>query len=318
MDALAERYEAGKLYLQRPVNEILPPSLLLCIIPPLPPLRYIAVSFLLGCLLLLRVWWVLPTRQGRTQQQDPKMISNDKCTVAVFLGSGGHTTELLQLVSALPTERYCRRIYLVSSGDRFSLEKANDLERRLSTSTASPDNPQQSKVIRIPRARKVHQSFLTTPFSLARSIAFCIDHVALRPILGRVLGSSDVEARSDGILADVILMNGPGTCVPIVAAVYLLRVSAHKCQSLVQNCLISNVTDADASLSALLQILGLRSPKLIYIESFARVKSFSLTAKLIRPFVDRFVLQWPRDASNVTPEMRARATSNTVYSGWLV
>ncbi len=91
----------------------------------------------------------------------------------------------------------------------------------------SPDKSQQSKVIRIPRARKVHQSFLTTPFSLARSIAFCIDHVALRPIFRRVLGSPDVEARSDGILADVILMNGPGTCVPIVAAVYLLRVSAH-------------------------------------------------------------------------------------------
>ncbi len=93
MDALAERYEAGKLYLQRPVNEILPPSLLLYLIPPLPPLRYVAVSFVLGCLLLLRVWWVLPIRKGRAQQRDPKRTSNDACTVGVFLGSGGHTTE---------------------------------------------------------------------------------------------------------------------------------------------------------------------------------------------------------------------------------
>ncbi|EST09223.1 Oligosaccharide biosynthesis protein Alg14-like protein [Kalmanozyma brasiliensis GHG001] len=283
MDRLAERYEAGKLYIQRPINEILPPSLLLYLIPPLPPLRYIAITFLLGCLLLLRVWWVLPIRKGRKQQQtDLKKTASDKCTVGVFLGSGGHTTELLQLVSALPTDRYTRRIYLVSSGDRFSLEKANELERKLSSSTASSDKPQPSpasKVIRIPRAREVHQSFLTTPFSLTRSIAFCIDHVALRPL---------VRSQTDGVLADVILMNGPGTCVPIVAAVYLLR------------------------------ILGRRSPKLVYVESFARVKSFSLTAKLIRPFVDRFILQWPRDASKVTQEARAKATSNTFYSGWLV
>lgn len=220
MDRLAERYDAGKLYIQRPINEILPPSLLLHLIPPLPPLRYIAISFLLGCLVLLRIWWVLPVRKVQNPQQTGlKRASSDNCTVGVFLGSGGHTTELLQLVSALPTGRYTRRIYLVSSGDRFSLEKANELERKLSASTASSDKPQPSsasKVIRIPRARRVHQSFLTTPFSLARSIAFCIDHVALRPLIRR---------HANGVLADVILMNGPGTCVPIVAAVYLLRVS---------------------------------------------------------------------------------------------
>ena len=35
------------------------------------------------------------------------------------------------------------------------------------------------------------------------------------------------------------------------------------------------------------KILGLPSPTIIYIESFARVQSLSLTGKLLRPFVDR-------------------------------
>jgi len=31
----------------------------------------------------------------------------------------------------------------------------------------------------------------------------------------------------------------------------------------------------------------------IYVESFARVKSLSLSGKLLRFLVDRFVVQWP-------------------------
>ncbi|CBQ69363.1 conserved hypothetical protein [Sporisorium reilianum SRZ2] len=290
MDDLAQRYEAAKLHLQRPINEVLPPRLLLHLIPPLPPLRYVVSVLALALLLLLRIWWILPARKSRLSKQPAETKGRGTqrgCTVAVFLGSGGHTTELLQLVSALPTDRYSQRIYLVSSGDRFSLEKAKELEGRLASTVDKRSDSSTAQVIQIPRARKVHQSFLTTPLTLAGSIAFCVDRVALRPLLQRLSQSTGGKG-SHGLLADVILMNGPGTCVPIVASVYLLR------------------------------ILALRSPKLVYVESFARVKSLSLTAKLIRPFVDRFVLQWPRDASAVPPPTRAKATANTVYSGWLV
>ena len=33
--------------------------------------------------------------------------------------------------------------------------------------------------------------------------------------------------------------------------------------------------------------------EIIYIESFARVYNLSLTGKLLYPFVDRFLVQWP-------------------------
>lgn len=222
MDEIAAKYQAGKLYLQRPINEILPPSLVLYLIPPLPSLGLVLILLAISLLLLLRLWSVLPARNTRRPQRNSddsaKFDNPSHHTVAVFLGSGGHTTELLQLVSALATARYVQRIYLVSSGDRFSLEKAKDLERRLSST--SSDKP-SAKVIQIPRARKVHQSFLTTPLTLARSIAFCLDHVALRPLVRR----ASKHGGGKGILAHVILMNGPATCVPIVAAVYVLRVS---------------------------------------------------------------------------------------------
>jgi hypothetical protein len=44
------------------------------------------------------------------------------------------------------------------------------------------------------------------------------------------------------------------------------------------------------------QILGLRHTKIIYVESFARVKSLSLSAKLLRHVVDTFIVQWPEAA----------------------
>ncbi|KAI9143445.1 oligosaccharide biosynthesis protein Alg14-like protein, partial [Paraphysoderma sedebokerense] len=62
----------------------------------------------------------------------------------------------------------------------------------------------------------------------------------------------------------LILCNGPGTCVPICMAAYIQRFRS---------------TDA---------------PYLMYIESFARVRSLSLSGKLLYRFVDRFVVQWPQ------------------------
>ncbi len=38
------------------------------------------------------------------------------------------------------------------------------------------------------------------------------------------------------------------------------------------------------------KFMGFPSPKLIYVESFARVNSLSLSGKLLRPFVDKCVM----------------------------
>lgn len=68
-----------------------------------------------------------------------------QCKLAVFLGSGklflvnghspgsdpligGHTSEALQMVSALDFSKYTPRTYIISEGDHLSAQKAKDLE----------------------------------------------------------------------------------------------------------------------------------------------------------------------------------------------
>jgi beta-1,4-N-acetylglucosaminyltransferase len=45
-------------------------------------------------------------------------------------------------------------------------------------------------------------------------------------------------------------------------------------------------------------LLGIKKIEIIYIESFARVDTLSLTGRLLYPFVDRFLVQWP-ELSNI-------------------
>ena len=115
----------------------------------------------------------------------------------------------------------------------------------------------------IPRARRVHQPLLTTPFSAAFSLAASIWHVTLAPIL------------SGSQVYDVLLLNGPGTCFVLCMAAYTNRV----------RCFLSRADYVGTDVS--FKILGLKSPKLIYVESFARVRHLSLSGKMLRPLVDR-------------------------------
>ena len=63
---------------------------------------------------------------------------------------------------------------------------------------------------------------------------------------------------------DVIISNGPGTALPIVLLSVLVQ-SLYMCPRTV----------------------------LMFCESFCRVKSVSLTGRILYPFVDSFILQWP-------------------------
>ena len=58
---------------------------------------------------------------------------------------------------------------------------------------------------------------------------------------------------------ELLICNGPGTCLPLCL-----------CAKVTTNCVI------------------------IYVESFCRVDSLSLTGKLLYPFTDHFIVQWPQ------------------------
>ncbi|KAJ3340105.1 hypothetical protein HDU83_007255 [Entophlyctis luteolus] len=131
--------------------------------------------------------------------------------VLVVLGSGGHSAEMRAILShalsalAPHAARITRRVYLAADSDSLSLEQARTFE----DSIASAQNPHltnNSSFVSIPRARAVGQSWLSSILSafIATLHAFFV-WFAFWP--------------------DVILCNGPGTCVPICLASLLCRVS---------------------------------------------------------------------------------------------
>jgi UDP-N-acetylglucosamine:LPS N-acetylglucosamine transferase len=63
---------------------------------------------------------------------------------------------------------------------------------------------------------------------------------------------------------DVVLANGPGTCVPILLAAFFVR------------------------------LVGIKEIKLVLSESYACVNHLSLTSRIMYPFVDLFTVQWPQ------------------------
>lgn len=79
-------------------------------------------------------------------------------------------------------------------------------------------------LLTIPRARRVHQSLLSTPPTALRSLVTCLYHLMVRP---RKSGGRST-------FADVLLLNGPGTCLMLCIAVYVnkvgLRNSAFLCE----------------------------------------------------------------------------------------
>ncbi|KAH6910381.1 UDP-N-acetylglucosamine transferase subunit ALG14 [Coprinopsis sp. MPI-PUGE-AT-0042] len=199
-----------------------------------------AVLKALATLLCIVVWRVYTILPPRVFQKPPQRKHDETCTLAVFLGSGGHTTEAMIMLSAIDPKRYRPRHYFVSEGDTLSVRKALELEETFGRSSSD------FRTTIIPRARRVHQSFLTAPFTALISLASCIYYMTLEPLL-------DKKTK----FTDVLVVNGPGTCLMLCLAVFINK------------------------------FIGLPAPTIIYVESFARVSSLSITGKLIRPLADR-------------------------------
>ncbi|KAF9507999.1 glycosyltransferase family 1 protein [Hydnum rufescens UP504] len=173
----------------------------------------------------LRVYTILP-KEGRSARRNAKRRPVDTCSLAVFLGSGGHTGEAILLLSSLDFTRYTPRTYIISEGTHLAPRKLSTLK------------PADMRTIPIMEITQLYSSLVP-----------------------------DVPALRRQPFADVLILNGPGT------------------------------------------FPRLPSPRLIYVESFARVKKLSLSGKLLRPFVDRFLSQWP---APIQDRGRGECT------GWLV
>lgn len=197
------------------------------------------LSILLVLVILLRVFYLMhKITTGHTKVNDG--ARNRPAKMLVCVGSGGHTTEILSLVGSLDLDKYSPRYYVLANTDNVSTFKVHNLEN----SKSSELEPKDYHILEIPRSRIVHQSYFTSIFTTLYSLIHCV------PLMIR-------------IRPDLILCNGPGTCVPVCIIAFLLK-AAFICDT-----------------------------RIVFIESFCRTKTFSLTGKILIYFADNVLVQWP-------------------------
>ncbi|KAJ9215796.1 hypothetical protein DTO166G4_2633 [Paecilomyces variotii] len=238
----------------------------------------------------------------------------------VVLGSGGHTTEMFSMLRCMPLDPaiYTYRTYVVSSGDSFSARKALEFEEELE-GTGHHDHADGEKhdddasslqsdsyiIITVPRARRVHQSFLTAPFSTLQCFWAC-----LQVLRGAHPDQRSFKRKAASTYPDLILTNGPATAVCVILAAKLLRLLNYTFPRRSRS-LQSPSGQCVGSESKELSPAPLRT---IFVESWARVTTLSLSGKILLPFVDRFLVQWPALAGR-----RAwKGMRETQYVGTLV
>ncbi|CCX06833.1 Similar to UDP-N-acetylglucosamine transferase subunit ALG14; acc. no. Q6CF02 [Pyronema omphalodes CBS 100304] len=160
----------------------------------------------------------------------------------ILLGSGGHTAEMLLLLKSVPAAQLqsFKRTYVVTSGDALSVQKAAGFEQSLAT------EPKNCIIRIVPRARRVGQSWLSTPWDCVLCLVACM------------------KAFVEGGIPDIVICNGPGSAVLMVLVALGCR------------------------------FIGVAGTRTIYVESFARTKTLSLSGNILYPLVDRFFVQWPK------------------------
>lgn len=245
----------------------------------------ILLTLTITSLAAYRLYTILQPRSKPNKQSPPQRKRGERTHLLIVLGSGGHTAEMLSMLSratseSTPSHRlnwsdYQFRTWVVGAGDSISAQRAKDFETSLAVKAKA--ETAGAVISTVPRARKIHQPILTTPFSSLRCLLACC--VVLYQ-----------HSRTERGFPDLILCNGPATATILIFASLLLRFfDAGGCQ---------------------------REGKMrtVYVESWARVKRLSLSGRLLVWVVDRFLVQWPQ----LLEEGTGRAAGRGEYLGVLV
>ncbi|CAD7930062.1 unnamed protein product [Amoebophrya sp. A25] len=203
-----------------------------------------------------------------------RLPQQKKRCVAV-LGSGGHSSELLQLIEgwdmydfvfiAADSDPYCHKILerngfkidertgSRSAAPAHHVENQKGSRTRESGSTGSATGARKCSLFLIQRSRHVGEGWVSSLVHTLQACAQCVNLVRRERLIRD---------------ADLLLVNGPGVCVPVVFGMLLSELLGWR-----------GTTFASHA-------------RLVFVESFARVRSISMTGRILQPWVDRFVVQW--------------------------
>jgi len=157
-------------------------------------------------------------------------VSAKSYKTAIVLGSGGHTTEMIRLLGGLELDKFSPRQYIVADSDKMSIQKIKEFEKSTVGSYT---------IDTLYRSRKVGQNYLSSIFTTLIAIVCAI------PLIFR-------------LKPELLLVNGPGTCIPCCLVAWLLR------------------------------------SRIIFVESVCRVKSLSLSGQILYrlKLTETFFVQW--------------------------
>ncbi|PLB46937.1 oligosaccharide biosynthesis protein Alg14 like protein [Aspergillus steynii IBT 23096] len=255
-------------------------------VSPLPPAP-LALALLLGglgCLFILLARHVLP--RALSSVVPPWRARHTPTHLLVVLGSGGHTAEMFSMLrrTRLDCSQYTYRTYVVSSGDDFSARAAI----RFEADHPGPQSSASYTIVTVPRARRVHQSYVTAPFSVLQCFYAC-----LLVLCGRHPDQPPLPPLLASPYPDLVLTNGPATGVCVILAARLLRLYHSLVASFTPKNRLHVANSADRAAGNRLLMRDSCQLRTIFVESWARVTSLSLSGKLLLPFADRFLVQWP-------------------------
>ncbi|XP_058798773.1 UDP-N-acetylglucosamine transferase subunit ALG14 homolog isoform X2 [Phymastichus coffea] len=180
---------------------------------------------------IIRAVYLILLKHGKPPKRYARKIP---ATTLIVLGSGGHTTEILRILRHLNKQNYTPRIYVKAETDTISPYKVKKAEV----------NRKDYRIIQISRSREVRQSYFTSVWTTVRALMDSF------PLVWREK-------------PDLLLCNGPGTCIPL--------------------CLVTFFYNS----------LFLLSTKIVFVESFCRVKSFSLSGRILYYIANHTIVQWP-------------------------
>ena len=214
--------------------------------------------YVLGCILAgvifslaYRLYVVLRSSE---KSKNPRRGSRDTCSISIFLGSGKcfiisrdhlreeyHRRTHNRSLSATIGGRFCTlsspnihnqwrwfsqcgegtcvRIYQAVSCYYRACNRKGKISYTYKIYSNNlfiqNSNSEDYHIITIPRARKVHQSIYSTPFSAFYSFLVACYHITF------------LSLRSGKPFSEVLLLNGPGTCLVLCIAVYVNRVGTN-------------------------------------------------------------------------------------------
>ncbi|KAL6500737.1 hypothetical protein OROHE_025534 [Orobanche hederae] len=209
-----------------------------------------AILLIIGIstLIMIRIFYVLYRSSKPLYRKPPGPLSTLIVlgSGAIFFMSGGHTAEMLNLLAVMQMDRFKPRYYIAAATDNMSLQKARTLEDSL-MDKAGAELEESFHFLQIYRSREVGQSYVTSVGTTLMALTHALWlMVKIRP--------------------QVILCNGPGTCIPLCVIAFVFKV------------------------------LGVRWSSIFYVESIARVRRLSLSGLLLYKLrlADQLFVQWPQ------------------------